>query len=362
MRSLTLAGTALLMATLLSSCGAESGTTDPVGLPTGTIVAAPAATASTVNGRIAYTRNDLATGDSHIFIANSDGTEEHQLDLPYPADFAVWSPDGSKILNTMFRPDAPIRPAVVTPDGAGLSVLDVAGVPSDAGMGCKAWSPDGSRLLCQVMSFSDDHAVDGIYTIRTLDGGGLARLTDNPYPPVGNFGGGDIPGGYSPDGSQFVFMRAKPGAGPTPDRNQTGALFIENTDGTGLRQITPYGLANSHDDGVAHWSPDGRDILFASAEGSLFSAHVDGTGLRNIQLHTGGSSSFIRAPDWSPDGSRIVLSMFLGNTGRFDIYAANADGSGLARLTDTPEFEDFADWGSGSAVAEQVVLSRNGSD
>jgi hypothetical protein len=44
-------------------------------------------------------------------------------------------------------------------------------------------------------------------------------------------------------------MRAKPGAGPVPDRNQTGALFVENTNGTGLRQLIPYGLANSHDNG-----------------------------------------------------------------------------------------------------------------
>jgi Tol biopolymer transport system component len=337
-------------------------TTEPVEPGIGTVLATPAALASPVNGRIAYTRYDLATGDSHIFIANADGTGEHQLNLPYPADFAVWSPDGSKILITMFRPDAPIRPAVVNPDGAGLSVLDVAGAPGDAGMGCKAWSPDGSRLLCQVMSFSDDHTVDGIYTISASDGGGLLRLTDNPYPPVGNFGGGDIPGGYSPDGSQFVFMRAKPGAGPTPDRNQTGALYVENTDGTGLRQITPYGLANSHDDGVAHWSPNGRDILFASAVGSLFSVHVDGTGLRNIPLQTGGSSFFVRAPRWSPDGSRIVFSMFLRKTGRFDIYTANDDGNGLAPLTDTPEFENFAHWGAGSATTEQLVLSGDGSE
>jgi len=54
-----------------------------------------------------------------------------------------------------------------------------------------------------------DPSLNGIYTIRAFDGGDLTRLTVSPYPPQGDFGGGDIPGDYSPDGSQFVFMRAK---------------------------------------------------------------------------------------------------------------------------------------------------------
>jgi Tol biopolymer transport system component len=331
----------LTLASLLVAC---QPTTEPVGLPIETDGPTPAATASSVNGRLAYIRYDLATGESQVFIANSDGTEEHQLDLPYPADYAVWSPDGSKILLTVFLPDA-IRPAIVSPDGTGLHVLDVAEAPADAAMGCKAWSPDAARLLCQVMSFSDDHSVDGIYSIRAVDGGGFTRLTDSPYPPDGDFGGGDIPNDYSPDGSQFLFMRAKPSPAPTPDHHQTAALFIENTDGTNLRQITQYGLANSHDNGLADWSPNGRDILFGTAEGSLFTVHVDGTGLRSIPLQPGGSFA-ARAPTWSPDGSRIVFSMFLATTGRRDIYSANADGSDLAQLTHTPEREDFPDWGT----------------
>jgi len=107
---------------------------------------------------------------------------------------------------------------------------------------------------------------------------------------------------------------------------------------------------------VAQW----RDILFATAQGSLFTVRVDGTGLRAIPLQTGGGSFAVRAPAWSPDGSRIVFSMFLGTTGRFDIYTANSDGSDLAQVTDTPEKEDFAHWGVVSAAAEQLALARDG--
>ncbi len=140
-------------------------------------------------------------------------------------------------------------------------------------------------------------------------------------------------------------MRAKPGAGPVPDLNQSGALFVENADGTGLHQITPYGLANSHDNGVARWSPDGREIIFASAQGALFVVHPDGTGVRRIPLDTGGSFSFAFTPGWSPDGTSIVFSLFLQKTGQVDIYTATSDGKDLVNVTDTPEFEDFADWG-----------------
>jgi hypothetical protein len=246
------------------------------------------------NGQIAFSRYDPATGEPRIFIANPDGTHQHQLVLPLPGDNAVWAPGGGKLLIALvFRPEASVRPATVNADGSDFTVLDVPQLPQDMDLRCTAWSPDATRLLCQAIRFGGEPSLNGIYTIRASDGGGLTRLTVNPYPPEGEFGGGDIPGDYSPDGSQFVFMRAKPGADPVA-RHQQGALFVENTDGTGLRQLTPYGLANSHDNGLAHWSPD--------------------------------------------------FSLFLRTTGQVDIYAARPDGRQVAQVTNTPDFEDFADW------------------
>jgi Tol biopolymer transport system component len=342
------------LAVLVAACRS---TTEPFENASTTVARPTTGRVLSENGQIAFGRDDPTTGEPRVFIVSPDGVGEHQLDVPYPAAVPVWSPDGSKLLITVFVPDG-LRPAVVNPDGSGLSVLDVPQVPSEADRYCRAWSPDSGRLLCTIINFAGDNAADGIYSIRSSDGGAPVRLTINPYPPVGNFGGGDLPGSYSPDGTRFVFMRAKPGAGPVPDRNQKGALFVENIDGTGLRQLTPYGLPNSHDDGLAHWSPDGRDILFAGEQGGLFTVQVEGTGVRKIPLETGGSFSFVRAPDWSPDGSRIVFSMFLRKTGRFDLYTANADGSSLALLTHTPEFEDFASWGASSPIARAMAPSR----
>jgi Tol biopolymer transport system component len=300
------------------------------------------------NGQVAFTRYDPSTGDAHVFVANPDGTKERQLP-PGAADNAVWSPDGSKLLLTICCVTGPPRPAIINADGTGFTLLDVRDLPQDGAVVCRAWSPDGADLLCQFMG-NIDPSLDGIYTIRASDGAVLKRLTINPFPPVGNFGGGDIPGDYSPDGTQFVFMRAKPGSGPVPDRNQSGALFVENSDGTGLHQITPYGLANSHDNGTARWSPDGREILFAAAHARfngamLFVIHADGTGLRKIPLNVGGTLSSAFTPGWSPDGTRIIFSMFLLKTGQEGIYTANPDGTGVTPV-DTAGNEDNADWGT----------------
>jgi Tol biopolymer transport system component len=302
------------------------------------------------NGQIAYTSTDPATGEPANFISDASGTAVRPLPLPAPAFNPTWSPDGSRILVLAFTPDGPPRPATVNRDGSDFTILEVPELPDDAELRCTAWSPDAARLLC--VGFFADTDRNGIYTIRASDGGDLTRLTVSPYPPAGNFGGGDIPGDYSPDGSRFVFMRAKPGKGPQPDRHQRGALFVANTDGSGLRQITRYGLANSHDNGLAHWSPDGREILFAAVNArfdsaTLYRVRPDGSGLRPIRLQAAGRGKPLPfTPDWSPDGTRIVFSMIAPETGHVDIYTATLDGKDVVQVTDTPDFEDFADWGT----------------
>ena len=293
------------------------------------------------NGQIAFSR-----GDGEIFIADPDGANEHQLTLAYPGFGPAWSPDANRIVVTVFAPDVEgVRPLTVNPDGSDPTLLLVPEAPANMDLDCRAWSPDGTRLLCIGQIFEGDHSLDGIYTIGSSDGGDLTRLTTNPYPPRGEFGGGDLPGDYSPDGTQFVFVRAKPGADPNGSR-QRGALFVENADGTDLRQITPFGVANSHDNAVARWSPDGSRILFASDHGALYVINPDGTDMRRIPLQTGRGFSFAFTPDWSPDGTRIVFSLFLEKTGQVDIYTASSDGSDVVKVTDTPDFEDLADWGS----------------
>jgi Tol biopolymer transport system component len=111
---------------------------------------------------------------------------------------------------------------------------------------------------------------------------------------------------------------------------QLSALFVVNTDGTGLRRLTPWGFAQD----TGSWSPDGRWILFANPEGNLYVVHPDGRGLRQVTVDTGPSRSFAFQPGWSPDGRRIVFSMALESAGyQEDIFTVRADGTGLKGVT-----------------------------
>jgi Tol biopolymer transport system component len=65
-------------------------------------------------------------------------------------------------------------------------------------------------------------------------------------------------------------------------------------------------------------------------------------------LHTGIGRHLEFQPSWSPNGKRIVFSLYLASTDKVDIFTARADGTDLRRVTNTPEGEEFADWGTHS--------------
>ena len=293
--------------------------------------AAPApAKVSGPNGRIVYGIWDPAIEAQHLFTVNPDGSDVR--DLSVISDFNTWSPDGSKILISDLQTGPPLRPATINPDGSGFVRLDATFDPL-LHLGCGSWSPAGDRFACQGFTDDEPSEKNGMYTVRSSDGGGLVRLT-HARPP------GDVPGDYSPDGSRIVFLRSD----PSPQACfECGALFVVNTDGSGLRQITPPDLAQA---ATGSWSPDGRWILFGARHGKLYIVHPDGTGLRRIPLHDGPGRSFAGSASWSPDGTRILFSLFWKPNGyQPDLFTARPDGSDLMQVTDTPEFEHTSDWG-----------------
>jgi Tol biopolymer transport system component len=290
-------------------------------------VAPPAeAKAPGPNGRIVFGRFDPAIEGFRVFTANPDGSHEVQL-LPGAAECPRWAPNGSKVLVCVESPKGLIRPATVNPRGSGFTLLD--NPDPTLNLGCWAWSPGGTRLACEGWDDVNPDRPAGVFTVRSSDGRGLVRVTANPY------GDHDIPGDYSPNGSRIVFLRVNP-------LRQLGALFAVNVDGTGLRRLTPWGFAQD----AGSWSPDGRWILFGHPDGNLYVVHPDGRGLRQVTVDTGPGQSYAFQPGWSPDGKRIVFSMFLESAGdQEDIYTVRADGTGLKQVTNTPDIEEFADWG-----------------
>ncbi len=301
----------------------------------GLVVTGPAhAKISGPNGRIAFSRDYPTFGAATAtYTMNSDGSDVRPLFTPYSSGSPHWSPDGSQVAVTSGL-GGPCDPAactgntvIINPDTGRYRTLPPQDYPA-LGTWCSIWSPDGAHFACEGGNDSNT-AVNGIYTIRSSDGGGLTQITSNP-------GGHDTPIDYSPDGSQIVFDRMDPSR--TAQRNE--ALFVVNLDGTSLRQITPWGF--SDDDGS--WSPDGTQIAFEH-RGSLFVVHPDGTGLTKIPLAT---AWFAGDFAWSPDGTKIVFLIGIHQTGPHaleGIATANADGTNVQQVTITPTFDHQADWG-----------------
>lgn len=294
------------------------------------------------HGRIAFEVTDQSTGDVKVVISNPDGSRARPLPVPFAAGRPRWSQDGKRLLLFTFS-DHGVRPSTVRPDGTDFNLLPVKYFPPDVDVGLCIWAKS-DRIVCEARRFEGDSSLNGIYSMRSTDGGDIRRLTINPFPASSSFGGGDEPGSVSPDGTKFVFKRAKPGPGPIADQGQSGALFVANIDGSGLRQITDYGIANSHDEGVARWSPDGENIVFGGEDGAIYLIHPNGRHLKKIKLAVADNHYFAFAPGWSPDGSRLVFGLGLPSVGQVDLYTAKVDGSALHRITNSPEFDDSPDW------------------
>jgi Tol biopolymer transport system component len=269
------------------------------------------ATGTLPAGTILYGEWDQRTSLAHWFTIATDGSR--RTDLGIDASCAAWFPDGDRILLTndaAFTATSPLRPAVIDPDGANMRTLDAVDDP-DLNLGCGDVSPDGTRIVLEGFGRQDDEH-NGIYTVRASDGGDLVRLTS----------GLDGPPSYSPDGSQVVFMRTRPGIQP----DGAGALFVVAAEGGRPQRITPWG-ASFLDNG---WSPDGDWIVFQRPYGQLFLVRPDGSGLHRVpvELPQGAGA---RNPSWSPDGEWIVFSMQQALGG--SIWAVRPDGSDLRPVT-----------------------------
>jgi Ca2+-binding RTX toxin-like protein len=166
----------------------------------------------------------------------------------------------------------------------------------------------------------------GDYDVLAInaDGTGLTDLTANSaldsHPDV------------SPDGTKIAFSSNSDG---------DYEIYTMNADGSGLTQVTH----NSSFDVQPSWSPDGTKIAFSRDGNTLHVINADGSGEQMVEP---GPNS--ETPEWSPDGTKLVFEANRSNN--VDIFAVNATGGGLTRLTADPKRDLLPDWSpDGSKIA-----------
>jgi Tol biopolymer transport system component len=296
------------------------------------VVAAVAASSAAAkppgtNGLISFTRFEPALHQDVVYTINPVGSGEQPLLVG--GESGHWSPDGSRIL---VGPDC-CAERILNPDNGSYTELPT--FYSDLGLflGCNLWSPDGARLACE--GFGDQLSADGVYTIRSSDGGDVRRVTSGADD--------DYPGDYSPNGKRVVFLRSSFDSG-------TIALYTVKLDGSDLRQLTPSEMG-SQLDSTGSWSPQGNEILFSARpsqgqRNAVFVVHADGSGLQQIPIPGCGTTSGCREPVWSPDGQKIAFTMFVPQTGLSDLYTVNPDGTGLYQVTHAGLGAGLKDWGT----------------
>lgn len=128
-----------------------------------------------------------------------------------------------------------------------------------------------------------------------------------------------------------------------------GEIYLVSLDGSGLRQVIDVG---GHDALDVQWSPDGSKLAFrvwTKGDYELFVANADGSGVTNVTGAMGVSELA-----WSPDGSLLAFTAFQeGND--IDVFVVNTDGTGLRAVVESPLTEHRPQW---SPDGTQIAFER----
>src|SRR5687768_14986480 len=222
--------------------------------------------------QLIYQTNPGAPGTcDQIFTMNIDGSNKKQLSKGGRTTCGYFFPDGKSIVYAsthLGSADCPPRPSYergyvwpiydaydiyrAAPDGSNpLRLTSTPGYDAEATIG-----PDG-RI---VFTSTRDGDME-IYSMNA-DGSGVRRLTNRPGPDGGPF--------FSRDGKQIVFRGRTSEGKELADyqallkeglwRPTSLEIFVMNSDGSNLRQVTTLGKASF----APYFTPDGKRIIFST--------------------------------------------------------------------------------------------------
>ena len=138
---------------------------------------------------------------------------------------------------------------------------------------------------------------------------------------------------WSPDGKQILFASSLGGS------NQ---LYTINSDGSGLKKVSNLPALRGRSD----WSPQNRIVTYSGEPWAreIFAMNLDGSDQRQISP-SGGNS---QGPSFSPDGQWVTFTAYFDKFNDIhgcEIYIMRVDGSDLRRLTNNDYCDYQPRWG-----------------
>jgi TolB protein len=305
----------------------------------------PGTAGASANDRIVFQRVDPQLRKVRLYTVRPDGTDLRGLTRPGRNEDIDsqpdWSPDGTKVLFRRFTNPGKRSERtdlyVVNRNGRGLRNLTSGCTRPCLGSEEGEWSPDAREIAFTraigPIPENGPPPIVGLF-VMNADGSNVRQITQL----TPNSGTEDHNPSWSPDGRQIVFMRVNQGGRP-PD---TSAIYVVDRDGANARLVRRM-PRHRPGAGEAHWSPDGRLILYSTTcffgggcppstpptGAQLFTVRPDGTGTRRLTRVRGNAYN----GDWSPDGRKIVLARNPRQGPVGDLWTMNADGTGMRRIT-----------------------------
>ena len=233
-----------------------------------------------------------------------------------------YSPDGARLLFTLFRGGYNVGPAalltVAVSGGVVTTVIDDGSTNVD--LPGTSWNAATNRLTFT----SDKFGAEEIMTVAP-DGTAAVRVTTHT-------GANYFEPSFSPDGMNIVFE---------VNRSPSSAeIWKVRADGS----APPLQLTSGSLDRQPNWSPRGDRILFQrQAIGDIWRIYTVGIDGAGIMAVTPAADSCTDGA-WSPDGNRIVYSASQGDEAGASLYVIPATGGTPSRVTSAAGYDGAVTW------------------